>query len=282
MNAQVAEPVAGTVEEPAPQGLVTTASTPSQLLSLAVSKGADLATLERFMDLQDRWERNEARKAFTVAMSAFKAEAIEVLKRKLVEFTTRDGDTTRYKHAELSDVVEGVGPALAKHDLAYRWDVRQEGQAITVECILTHAAGHSERVTMTAGPDDSGKKNKIQMIASTVTYLQRYTLLAITGVATKGQDDDGRGAGEPPVGAPDELTEAEKIARRKAVHDEAYGRLSESVAFIKERLAGGDIKAAVAEWELLAQADQMALWLAPTKGGCLTTEERKALKEKKL
>jgi hypothetical protein len=47
---------------------------------------------------------------------------------------------------------------------------------------------------MSAPPDASGGKNTIQQIASTVTYLQRYTLLAITGVATKGQDDDARGA----------------------------------------------------------------------------------------
>jgi hypothetical protein len=279
MNAQVSEPLAGTVEEKvSPQAMITTASTPSELLSLAVSRGADLATIEKFMDLQERWEANEARKAFVAAMSAFKTEAIEVLKRKRVEFEGRGG-TVSYSHAELSDVVEGVGPALAKHGLAYRWDVRQEPNAITVDCVLTHSAGHSERITMTAGPDDSGNKNKIQQIASTVTYLQRYTLLAITGVATKGQDDDGRG---PPEGAPVELTEAEKQERRKAVHDEAYGRHSESIAFIKERLSDGDVKAAVAEWELIPQPDQIALWLAPTKGGCLTTDERKVLKEKKL
>ncbi|MNL48938.1 ERF superfamily protein [compost metagenome] len=47
---------------------------------------------------------------------------------------------------------------------------------------------------MQAMPDNSGKKNAIQQVASTITYLQRYTLLAATGVATKGQDDDARGA----------------------------------------------------------------------------------------
>lgn len=36
----------------------------------------------------------------------------------------------------------------------------------------------------------------IQQIASTVTYLQRYTLLAITGMSTKGMDDDAAAAGE--------------------------------------------------------------------------------------
>jgi hypothetical protein len=281
MNAQLSEPLAGTVEEPTPpQQMVATPTTPDTLLTLAIQSGAGMDVIEKFMDLRDRWEAGEARKKFTQAMSGFKAEAIEVLKRKLVEFTTRGGDTTRYKHAELSDVVEGIAPALAKHELAYRWDVRQEGQAITVECILTHAAGHSERVVMTAGPDDSGSKNKIQQIASTVTYLQRYTLLAITGVATKGQDNDGRG--EAPEGAPPALTDAELAEIRKQKCAAALGRHSESIAFIKERLAANDLKAAVDEWGLIPEGDQMDLWLAPSKGGCLTTEERRQIKEKKL
>ena len=43
---------------------------------------------------------------------------------------------------------------------------------------------------MTAPPDGSGKKNQIQQIASTVTYLERYTLFAILGLASADQDDD--------------------------------------------------------------------------------------------
>jgi len=41
----------------------------------------------------------------------------------------------------------------------------------------------------------SGNKNPIQAIASTVSYLERYTLLAITGLTTKDMDDDGKNAG---------------------------------------------------------------------------------------
>lgn len=176
------------------------ATTPAQLLAMAVQQGADLDRLEKLMDLQERWEANEARKAFTAAMTGFKSEPIQIIKAKHVEFRTRDGDVTSYNHAELSDITDAVGPALAKHELSYRWDIQQQGAAITVECILTHVRGHSERVTMTAPPDVSGKKNAIQQVASTTTYLQRYTLLAITGMSTKGMDDDARGGDD--VGGP--------------------------------------------------------------------------------
>jgi len=172
---------------------IAASATPADLLRIAVESGADLDRLERLMALQEKWEAGEARKAFTAATTAFKAEPIQIFKRKEVSFTTRDGDTTSYKHAELSDVTDAIGPAMAKHQLSYRWDVRQEGSAITVDCIVTHVLGHSEKVTMQGAPDASGKKNAIQQVASTISYLQRYTLLAATGMSTKGQDDDGRG-----------------------------------------------------------------------------------------
>jgi hypothetical protein len=52
--------------------------------------------------------------------------------------------------------------------------------------------GHHEETTLSSSPDDSGGKNSIQAIGSAVTYLQRYTLLALTGLATREQDNDGK------------------------------------------------------------------------------------------
>jgi len=181
----------GIMRAPQQQAISTVSATPADLLRIAVESGADLDRLERLMALQERWEASEAKKAFHVAMSSFKSEPVEIFKRKQVGYTTKDGDFVGYKHAELSDVADAVGPAMAKHDLSYRWDVRQESGQITVTCIVTHVRGHSESVVMSAAPDSSGKKNPIQQVASAISYLQRYTLLSVTGMATKGMDDDG-------------------------------------------------------------------------------------------
>ena len=179
--------------EPIHRPLATQQENPYlSLVQSIVNAGGDMANLRSMLDLQIEWEKNEARKAYVASMAAFKAEPMEILKRKLVEFTTRDGETTSYMHAELSDVTDAVVPAMGKHGLSHRWDIKQEGGQITVSCTITHALGHSEAVSMTAAPDGSGKKNPIQQVASTVSYLERYTLLAATGMATKGMDDDGR------------------------------------------------------------------------------------------
>lgn len=190
-----------------PQGaLVGGGTTPADLLRVAMERGANMDLMERLMALQERHEANEARKAFVDNMAAFKCEPLDIFKRKEVGYKTQDGGFVGYKHAELSDVVAVVVPALARNGFSHRWDVKQEQGRVFVTCIVTHRAGHSESLTMDAAPDDSGKKNKLQQVASTVTYLQRYTLLGITGTAAKGMDDDGAGSGEE-EGAGDEQSE---------------------------------------------------------------------------
>lgn len=209
------------------------ASQADRLLELALTRGADMATLERLMDLKERHEASEARKAFTSAMAAFKAEPMEILKRKHVEFRTRDGDVTSYQHAELSDITDVVCPAMAKHGLRHRWDVQQDGGMITVTCAVTHELGHSESVTMSAPPDASGKKNVIQQVASAITYLQRYTLLAITGMATKGMDDDGRGYAASEPERVESITEEQEAKLADLL--EAAGKTREALLSVLKR-----------------------------------------------
>lgn len=196
-------------------------TTPSDLLRIAVEKGADLQQLSTLMDLQERYEANEARKAFVVAMAAFKREPVEIYKRKQVGYKTREGDFVGYKHAELSDVTDAIAPAMAKHGLSFDWDLHQANGVITVDCVVTHVMGHSKKVTMSGAPDASGKKNAIQQTASTITYLQRYTLLAATGMSTKDEDDDGAGGVDDQPGSPGEPA-ANMRGSRKATEPQFY------------------------------------------------------------
>jgi hypothetical protein len=168
------------------------AVTPMQMLSIAVSQGADLDRMERLMALQERWEANEARKAFNLALSRFKAEAITIDKDGDVNYKNSKGDITSYRHATLGNICKVLSPALSAHGLSFRWETQQIEGRIVVTCILAHEMGHSASVSLDGGADTSGGKNNIQAVGSTVSYLQRYTLLSITGTATSEQDDDGR------------------------------------------------------------------------------------------
>lgn len=154
----------------------------------------DVDKLSALLKVKQEWEAAEARKAFVAAMAEFKAEQITLRRNKLVEFSTSRGQTS-YRHATLDSICDEVIPALTQHGFAHRWETEQGQGDIAVACVITHVAGHSERTTLRAKADDSGGKNSIQAIGSTVTYLQRYTLLSATGLAVKDMDDDGNGTG---------------------------------------------------------------------------------------
>jgi hypothetical protein len=189
-----------------PQGELVTQE-PNRLIALALEQRADPETLSKLMDLQERYEAGQARKAYVLSMAAFKQEAPAVLKKNdRVDFTSTRGRTA-YNYANLGSIVQEITGILGKHNLSASWETKQSDIGnVTVTCHITHSAGHRESVTLTAPTDESGNKNRIQAVGSTVTYLQRYTLLAALGLAT-GEDDDGRGGeahGKPPVAMPQE------------------------------------------------------------------------------
>jgi len=156
----------------------------------------DVAKLKAMLDMKLTYEANEARLAYIDGMATFRSNPPEINKTKKVQYRNKDGSETIYHHAELDNVVEVISEALRKVDIRPSWKTSDVAGRITVTCVLTHKLGHSEEVATLAGPPDvSGGKNNIQAIGSTTSYLQRYTLLAGTGLAAKGQDDDGKTEG---------------------------------------------------------------------------------------
>ena len=181
-------------------------NSPAAMMMSAMSQGASLEQIEKMMDLQDRWERKEAEKAYNAAFAAFKSEAVRIIKGREVT----DGPLRGRAYAELHDVVDAVTPALSKHGLSTSWKLtRDEKDWLEVTCTLKHVGGHCETVSMGGPPDAGGAKNQLQARASTKSYLERYTLKAICGVAEGGDDTDGN---PPPAVVPLELLAAAREA----------------------------------------------------------------------
>ena len=67
---------------------------------------------------------------------------------------------------------------------------------VEVTCHLRHVDGHIEITTLSGPRDQSGGKNAMQAIGSSTTYLERYTLLLLLGLAPKGVDTDNHPAME--------------------------------------------------------------------------------------
>lgn len=167
----------------------------------AIERGMSPEMIGRMLDLQERWEANEAKKAYNAAFAAFRAESIRVVRNK----ERKDGPLKGTKYADLFAVVDAVTPALSRHGLSHSWQITQDASDwIEVTCTLKHVRGYSESVSLGGPPDTSaGGKTLIQARASVVSYLERYTLKAVTGVAEEDDDDDGNGGnGAPRTTAP--------------------------------------------------------------------------------
>lgn len=150
--------------------------------------------LEQMFDLYQKVQASEARKAFDAAMAGAKSEIPVIRKSRTVSHETKTGGTKSYVHEDLGGIAEIVDPILAKYGLSYRYRTSSNvNEPISVTCIIAHKQGYFEETTLSAGRDDSGNKNSLQAIGSTITYLQRYTLKAALGLAAA-KDDDAKAA----------------------------------------------------------------------------------------
>jgi hypothetical protein len=184
MSTEIIEASQTAVSAPAPAG------SPMAMAIAALQSGMSPEQISAMMDLQDRYNATQAKKAYDEAFAAFKAESVRIIKGRDV----KDGPLKGKSYAELHEVVNAVTPALSKHGLSSSWKLtKDEKDWMEVTCYLRHVGGHEESVSMGGPPDAGGAKNAIQARASTKTYLERYTLKAITGLSEQNDDTDGNG-----------------------------------------------------------------------------------------
>lgn len=237
-------------------------NTPYALIESAVANNASVDTLERLMGLQERHEANQARKAFFEAMQKFQSIKPDLVKRSEVKF-----NNTSYKFCSLADIEKALKQPLSECGLSYRFENSESDGSFGVTCIVSHVQGHSERTTMKAPADDSGNKNKIQGIGSTSTYLMRYTLIAAFALTTADEDNDGQ-------------TNSDLPLQRVLQQNEALRDLEtlKAVLGIKEALAEDNFYEVCELFYSMTDEQRNALWVAPSRGGIFTTEERAKIK----
>lgn len=169
-------------QQPAP--LATGGMSP--VVAAVLARNPDTATLRECLAIQREYEREEARRLYVTAFVNLKADLPKILGRdKLVKF-----NNTEYTHTSLGAAVEAVTPHLNNYGFAHDWrpSIDDRGQVV-VSCRLTHIGSHYEEVTIKSAPDSKGAKSGPQAIASTITMLERYTLLALLGIATADMEE---------------------------------------------------------------------------------------------
>lgn len=212
--------------QPGPVEMLQPQQRPLTVIEAAIRSGATPDQLERLLDLQVRADNHqlelmrekrrmdeEDRKSAAVLayrrdFALFRGENIVVPKDKFVD----RGRAGSFNQAEFHSIANMLSPALSACGFSFRHDQRfgpklwptvenpnnQVGW-VWVTCYLEHKDGHVETLELEGPEGDQSANTPVQNMQLTASYLKRQSLLAITGTATGGEDDEngmrGRGAG---------------------------------------------------------------------------------------
>ncbi len=171
------------------QVATTTSRTPAEMIMAAVTANTDLEKLKGLMELQERWEANQARKAYASSFSTAQANIEAVIK-------TKTNSQTHSKYADLSDVIDSAKPVYTKEGFSvifYEGDTPLP-EHVRVYADVQHIDGHKETYHFDVPLDGVGLKGnanmtKIHAKASSVAYGRRYLMCMIWNIPTA--DDDG-------------------------------------------------------------------------------------------
>lgn len=256
---------------PSPQQPSEAQSLIAVISQAAKDPAVDLVKMQGLMELYERIEAKRSETAFNASMSV----AQTAMRPIQADMTNPQ---TRSLYASYAKLDSKLRPIYTSNGFALSFDTATADvpEYIRVLCYVTHKDGGSRTYRVDMPADGKGAKGgdvmtKTHATGAGMTYGMRYLLKMIFNVAVGEDDTDGN--------AP---SQEDAVAIRKAAHDEAYGRHSESVTFIKDCIAREDWQAMTDEWNAIPEEDQRALWIAPSKGGSLSTDERTAIRNQKI
>lgn len=211
---------------------------------LPADTGAD--RIEKLFQLHERMKADRARRAFDVALLELQAD-LPVIAEK--------GKTSTGSYARYEDIVETVRPICLSHGFTLTHRTEADRDRVRVTAILS-ACGHREENGLPLPHDTSDNKSAIHAEASAVSYGKRITALAILGIVTRGEDDDGKRASQ--------SQEVEMISAEQKL---------EVLQLVAS--TGSDIEKLLAMWKLESIDD-----VAASKVPLLKAEIRAAAKQK--
>jgi hypothetical protein len=228
---------------PAPAAQGDSTGMVAMIERFANSPDVDVSKLEKMLDMQERIMNRNAETAFNGAMAELQGELPTITENDKIVVKGE----TRSTYATFEHINEQVKPILQRHGFAVTFKTETNESSVKVIGILTHRDGHRETTDMVLPLDNSGQKNTVQMVGSSVSYGKRYVLCALLNISTGGEDDDGQGADavQPVLRR---MEQAESQEQLKAIFAQAWKehtssaarqRLTEVKDLRKEELSNG-------------------------------------------
>ena len=121
------------------------------------------------------------------ALAAFQAEMPTLERDRKVEVETKgDKPNYDYSYATLANVTAAAMPLLGKHGLSFTAfpGAGSDGKGMSLHYSLLHESGEER-----SGEFPMSAEGGIQILGGRITYIRRYCLLAVTGLAAEEDDD---------------------------------------------------------------------------------------------
>ena len=102
----------------------------------------------------------------------------------------------RNEYATLDDIISAIRGPLSEHGLSFVQLLSSNGDGVTsLKTVLLHESGQQleSSVTVAADPDHRGI-NDLQALGAAITYMKRYSLSAMLGIAADADTDGEPGA----------------------------------------------------------------------------------------
>jgi len=170
------------------------------LIDRAIENNIDIEKFEKLISLAQMLEKEKAKRDFYEALSNFQGEVPPI--KKLSRADMGYGKP-KYNYAEFGEIVTTIQEPLKRHGLSYHFEIGNEStiikgekgedvivEFVSVTCTVAHKSGFEKTTTMIVQKDAGAGKSNVQAVGSTITYLKRYTLLALLGIGTADPDDD--------------------------------------------------------------------------------------------
>ena len=170
--------------EQAPQGI-------APMVQMVADGKLTIDQLDHLMALQERHEAAEAKRQYNTAMAHFRAEVPPAL---------RDGKGQNNKYATFGSVMSAINAPLGNNGFNVEFDHDQDidKNTLKVICTITHSGGHSTSTSLTVRVQKLGSANEVQSLGGNVSYLKRYCVSSLTGLATEDDDGASHQASKPP------------------------------------------------------------------------------------
>lgn len=168
-----------------------------------------------------------------------------------------------YKYRNCEDILEALKPLLGECVVTIHDDIKVIGDRVYVQAIAQFSDGENFIQSSAFAREPLNKKgmDESQITGAASSYARKYALNGLFLIDDTKDADSHDNKQETP----------EEIKTR------LYNKYFAVVDSIRKHLDNDNLESAAEKWFTLSEEDKRELWVAPTKGGVFTTQERQVI-----